>query len=161
MPLNRYSVVAAEVEQRIRTRLLAGSPPSQTVAWGDYRGSIELHLGSLKAVIKDGWLLCNLDANAAGASPGTLQFIFYLGREQDANGTTAAGTINAPGEAALALAREWGPVVQRVIWDGVLDVIEGVVNYAAKQSPNRPLTLLGFQSTEGQLHVEVQTADAA
>lgn len=159
MPLNRYSVVATEVEQRIRTRLLSGSAQS-TVAWGDYRGAIELHVATLKVAIKDGWLLCNVDANAPNAAPSTLQFLFYLGRDQDADGTTAAGTINAPG-AAAGLAQEWGSIVQRVIWDGVLDVIEGVVNYAGKQSPNRALTLLGFQSSEGQLHVEVHIADAA
>jgi hypothetical protein len=162
MPLNRFSVVSAEVEQRIKVRLLGGAPAAQaTVAWGDYRGSVELHVSTLKVVVKDGWLLCNLDANLPGdAKPSTLQFLYFLGRESDGDGLSAASTINAPGAPATALATAWGAVIQRVIWDGVLDVIEGVVNYAGKQSPNRALTLLGFLSTEGQLQVEVQVADA-
>ena len=161
MTLNRFSVIAGEVEARIRVRLLGGAPAAQSaVAWGDGRGNVQLHIASLKVVIKDGWLLCNLDANMpSDLKPLTLQFVFFLGRESDGDGVCAASAINAPDAAELCVA--WGGVIQQVIWDGVLDVIEGVINHVGAQNPNHALTLLGYFSTEGQIHVEVQVADAA
>ena len=154
-------MLASEVEKRLRLRLVGDTSPGKpAVAWADARGTIVLHLSTLNVVLKDGWLQCSFDANPADEPhPATLQFLYHLGRDSDSDGLTAASTINAPGAPELAAA--WGDVLQRVIWDGVLDVIEGVVNVAAHQNTNRALTLLGFLVSEGTLHVDVQIADAA
>lgn len=161
MALNRFTVKTDQLEQRIRRRLGGTAGATQpTVAWADTRETLVVNASSLKVRVTDGWLLCNLDVHPLEAPVATLQFLYFLGRESDGEALSAAGTIHSRATDA-SVAGAWGDVLRRVIWDGVLDVMEGVVNYAGRQAPGRALTLLGFHCTEGQLHVEVQTADAA
>jgi hypothetical protein len=158
---NRFSVAADQVAQRVRLNLTGdGGPTASTVAWGDYHGTVVLHLSTLKFRAADGWLLCNLGVSVPGQTASTLQFLFRTALEDDPDPLVVAGGVRADDVSANALADDWGAILQRVIWDGVLDVIEGVVNHAESQSPGRALTLMGFLAAEGLVHVEVQTADA-
>jgi hypothetical protein len=130
------------------------------VAWGDYRGTLIIHLSTLKLRAAEGWLLCNLDVNEPSQPACTLQFLFRTARGEEVDPLVVAGEVRAGDPAASALADAWGAVLQRVVWDGILDVIEGVISNAGAQSPGRNLALLGFLGTESAVQVEVQTADA-
>jgi hypothetical protein len=160
MSINRFTVMTEELAQRVRLRVAGDAAPgAAAVAWGDHRGTIVLHLSGLKLRATDGWLICNLDANTPGQPISTLQFLFRTAREDEANPLIIAGAIRSD-EPVASLADEWGAVLQHIIWDGVLDIMEGVVNHAGKQSPGRALTLLGFLASEGAVQVEVQVAEA-
>jgi hypothetical protein len=161
MPINRFSVTADQVLQRIRLRLAADAgPAAAAVAWSDSRGTLVLNLSSLKFRAADGWLICNLDVHPPGEPVSTLQFVFCTARENEDAPLAVAGEIRAGDAKAAALADSWGAILQRAIWDGILDVIEGVLNDTGKQSPGRALTLMRFLTAEGTVHVDVQTADA-
>jgi hypothetical protein len=43
-----------------------------------------------------------------------------------------------------------------VVWDGVLDAIEGVVGQVGREHPGRALALVGFTGADNGLHVDVE-----
>jgi hypothetical protein len=86
-----------------------------------------------------------------------LQFVFFLGKKREGDGTQAGATINATTAQAAQLAEQWGAQVQRVLWDAVLDAIEAAVHRAGERKPKTELTLRGFHCTNEALNVEVLT----
>jgi len=151
----RHSVPAQGIEERVRTRLSGGVPRGPVVAWGEGGDALILNLPSVKLRLRSGWLLCNVDASAPGGARGTLQLMYFLGRDGQGDDTVAASTIHTVGPAS-ALAAEWGVQLQRVVWDGVLDAIEGVVGQVGSQNPGKDLDLVGFSGADGVLQVDVR-----
>ncbi len=114
-----------------------------------------IDLSSVTGKMVDGWFVCSVNAQTDQTGMGTLQFVYFLGRPNEADGLKAAGTINAPTYAATQIAAVWGADLQRVIWDAVLDSIEACVWQAGNQKPGEKLTLKGFHATANLLNAEV------
>lgn len=153
----KITALASGLASRMRDRLRSSAAsPSTKVTWQRSDGQrLLIDLTSLKVRATDGWLLCSLDLQTDQTGKQNLQFVFFLGRPQEADGQRAAGTINAPGSAATRIAAVWGAEIQRVLWDVILDFLEAALWQAGAQQPNQRLTVQGFHCTEGNIHAEV------
>jgi hypothetical protein len=161
MTLARWSIPSPEITQRVRFRLLAGAAAaSRAVLWERDGRRVLLHVSSLRAVMRDGWLLVNLTLQTEPTGPRTLQFVFFLGSDGEGDGTQAGATIHCDSREAAQLAQLWGDDLQRTIWDGVLDVIEGTVVLAERHHRGRSLAVLGFSSSADQLHVDILATES-
>src|SRR6516225_6131267 len=84
MAVSRYSVPSAQVARRIQLRLAGDAGQSASdVAWGDYRGTLIIHLSTLKLRAAEGWLLCNRDMKELSQPACTLQFLFRTARGEE------------------------------------------------------------------------------
>jgi len=157
----KITALASDLAARMRARLRSSAPSTaMKVTWQRPDGQrLVIDLASLKVRFTDGWLLCSLDLQTDQTGTQNLQFVFFLGRPQEADGQRAAGTINAPGSGATRLAAVWGADLQRVLWDVVLDFLEAALWQAGNQQPGQKLTLQGFHCTEGNIHAEVIAGD--
>lgn len=153
----KVSVHTTDLVPRVRDRLRSTAPGSALrVTWQRQDGQrLVINLNSLKIRIVDGWLLCGLDAQTDQTGVQTLQFVFFLGRPNEADGGRAAGTVNAATAGAAQIAAVWGADLQRVIWDCVLDALEASLWQAGTQQSGQKLTLQGFHCTDNYLQVEV------
>jgi hypothetical protein len=143
-----------EIGRRMREQLRGGTNRDQVV-WQKDRQRLLIHAGSLAVRGLDGWLLANLEVESDETRRQLLQFVFYVGRGGQNDGTQAACGINAATEPAAHLIEPWGRDLQRVLWDGVLDAIEASVARVATQLGERPVTLAGFFAEAGTFHVSV------
>jgi hypothetical protein len=160
MPLARWSTASAEVAERIQLRLRAGAPAdARVVLWERDGRRVLLHLFTLRVSIKDGWLLADLGLQTEPTGRRLLQFVFFLGTDGEGDGTQAGGTIHTDSREGAELAQAWGDDLQRVIWDGVLDVVEGSLNVAERRHPGLPLSVLGFSCSDDQLHVDIHAGE--
>jgi hypothetical protein len=139
----------------VRSRL-AGSDAraAAPVAWGERSDALVINVPSVKVRIKDGWLLCAFDVNRPGEAKASLQLVYFLGRDGQGDDTSAASTVSAGGP-GVAIADAWGTQLQRVVWDGVLDALEGVLGQVGREHPARPLDLIGFCGIDDGLAVDV------
>lgn len=153
MAVLRYSVASTTVAARVRSRL-AGSDTraAAPVAWGERDDALIIHVPSLKLRIRNGWLLCALDVNRPGNAKLSLQLLYFVGRDGQGDDTAASSTLTGGG---AAIVDAWGTQLQRVVWDGVLDVVESVVGQVGREHPGRPLDLVGFSGNADQLAVDV------
>ena len=159
MRVVRWSSPAREVAERIGVRLRSGTRGTpRAVIWERDGRRLVLHLSTLAVELRDGWLLVDLLVQAGETGRQRLQFVFYLGEDGDGDGARAGGTIHTTRVDATRIADFWGEGLQRVVWDGVLDVIEGSVELSEERARGAPVSLLGFSSTDGFLHVDT-TAD--
>lgn len=151
----RLSIAVDDVRQRVRFRLGAAKPRLSQVIWTEGSDELLIHLDALKCGFADGWFVCDLELEAGGLNGRhRVQCVYFLGRTEQADGTRAAATLRPVGGAATAIADRWGRSLLRVIWDAVLDVIEGAVVHAGQQA-RAPMLLLGFSCTNQHLDVEV------
>jgi hypothetical protein len=125
------------------------------VAWSDHDEVLIVHVPSVKLRFRSGWLLCALDVNRPGAAKASLQIVYFLGRDGQGDDTVASSTINATGTGA-AIAEGWGVQLQRVVWDGVLDALEGVLGQVGVKYPGKPLELIGFSGADDRLDVDIK-----
>jgi hypothetical protein len=153
------TIAAGDLIGRIGQRLVPGAPASKQVVWLDNGDRVLIHGESLNARLTGGWLICDLDLEAAPSGKQTVQFIYFLGNSTTGDGLNAGCTINAPTAGAAQLADRWGATVQRVIWDAVLDAVEACLFHAGTQSPGQTLTLAGFNATDTTLNVNVLTGE--
>lgn len=138
------SLSTAQLAARMRDRLDGGANGAASVIWTKNNQRLHLRLDSFKARTVDGWLLAQVDAETDQTGRETLQFVFFLGRKDDGDGTSAATTINAATVQGAQIAELWGRDLQRVLWDAVLDTIDLSLARAASQAGNQPVTLAGF-----------------
>jgi hypothetical protein len=162
MTIARWSTASEEITERIAFRLRAGaSATTRQVLWERDDRRLLLQLSSLLVSIKDGWLLVNLSVQTEPTGPRLLQFVFFLGSDGEGDGTQAGGTIHTDSREGAQLAQLWGDDLQRAIWDGVLDIVEGSLTLAERSHPGLPLDLLGFSCSAGQLNVDIQAVGGA
>ena len=162
MPLARWSTPSAEIAERIGVRLRAGAPPTaRLVLWESEGRRVLLHLSTLRIAIKEGWLLVDLAVETEPTGRRRLQFVFFLGADGDGDGTQAGATTHADSREGAQLAHSWGEDLQRVMWEGVLDIIEGSLVLAERRHGATPLGILGFSCSADQLHVDILTGDHA
>ena len=152
----QVSIPAGELLKRMQQRL-AGGDVHKKVVWQDGRQQVLLHLDSLRIRAVDGWLLCNLDLETDPTKRQLLQFVYFLGQAGDADGLHASASINAATIPSSQLADRWGPDVQRLLWDAVLDGIAAAVQHVREQKQNLPMTLQGFSCDNDILQVQVLT----
>jgi hypothetical protein len=156
----RVSISIAELGRRMRQRLSGSDTAIQNqVLWQQDGQRVLLHLESLRVRGVDGWLLCNLDLQTDPTGRQRLQFVFFAGRPGEGDGAQAAASINAPTVGAAQLADRWGPDLQRVLWDSIVDGVEAAVAHVRAQRPTDRLTLDGFTCTQDALHVQVLAGD--
>lgn len=153
------TIAADDILGRIGERLIPGAPASKQIVWLDNGDQVLIHGESLKARLTGGWLICDLDLEAAPSGKQTVQFVYFLGNGTAGGGLNAGCTINAPTAGAAQLADRWGAVIQRVIWDAILDAVEACLFHAGTQSSGQALTLAGFNATDTALNVNVLTGE--
>jgi hypothetical protein len=149
------SLDGATLGRRLRERLGGGNAARKPIVWERENRRVILHLDTFRARIADGWLVCELEMQNDQVKRALLQFVFFLGTQNEARGTQAAATINATTLDAAQLADQWGADVQRVLWDAVLDAIEASVHQAGQQQRREKITLRGYHCANEALHVEV------
>jgi hypothetical protein len=152
----RVSIPTADLIRRLKERL-RGDPPnaSTRVVWQRDGDSVLVNTDSLTVRLLDGWLVCNLDLQTDQTGRQMLQFIFFLGKEGEGDSLQAASTINAPTPGAAQLAAAWGPDLQRVLWDAVLDAIELMVYHAESLKRGSPIIVGGFHCTPEAIVVDL------
>ena len=157
----RLSIGEAELADRMRHRLRgAAAAAAAKVVWQQDASLLLIHLDSLQARCRDGWLLCSLQVQTDPTGLQTLQLVFFLGRIGKADGLQASCTVNAPTAGAARIAAVWGEDLQRVLWDAVLDALEAGVHHAGTlMNPKDRITLAGFHCGAGEVHVEVVAGD--
>lgn len=162
MPLARWSTDSAEIVERMAFRLRAKAPVnSRLLIWERHGRRVLLHLTSLRVSIRIGWLLANLLVETEPTGRRLLQFVFYLGSDGDSDGTRAGATIHTDSREGAQLVQLWGEDLQRAVWDGVLDIVEGSLHLAESRHRGLPLSLLGFSCSGNQLHVDIQAGEGA
>jgi hypothetical protein len=149
----RLSIAADDVRQRVAFRLAAGRPNVSKIVWTDGGDELLIHVDALRCSFADGWLVCELELEAGAPGRQKLQCVFFLGRAGEADGARAACTLKPIGAASEAIADRWGRNLQRVIWDAVLDAIEGAAAHVSAQTKTA-MTLLGFSCTRERLDVD-------
>ncbi|MBI1352984.1 MAG: hypothetical protein GC160_01475 [Acidobacteria bacterium] len=162
MAVARWSTPSAELTQRLAFRLRAGAPSNARSALWQRDGQLLLvHLTTLRVSVKDGWLLADLFVETEPTGRRLLQFVFFLGSDGEGDGSQAGATIHTDSREAAQLAQLWGSELQRVLWDGVLDVLEGCLALAERRLPGRSLNILGFSCGSDQLHVDIEAEGGA
>ena len=150
----RLSVPADVVTRRMRDRLRGGSTASKVV-WQHKGQRVLLHADTLQGKLLDGWIVCELPAQTDQTGLQKLQFVFYVGKVGEADGLQAAGTVNAPTVPGAQLADAFGAGIERVLWDAVLDCLEGMVAHVAAQRAGQKLTLGGYHCNGDALSADV------
>ena len=156
----KVTVPSGEITSRLRDRLRGNAVTTATkVVWQRPDGQrLLLYLdATFKAKLLDGWIFCQLDAQTDQTARQTLQFAFFVGRPLDGDSVQAAASLKAVTPGAAQIAAVFGPDLQRVLWDAVLDALEAMVFEAAKKAPGQPLTLKGYTCNSDVLSAEVIT----
>lgn len=135
----------AELEARIRQRLVGVGANDRQVVWQDGERAVLIRADRVRARLLDGWLLVSVELDTDQTGRRSLELVYRLGTAESGGGNAAAVKINAAGPEALALAEVWGADLQRVVWDAVLDAVEAAVRAVRRKEPREPLTLRGFQ----------------
>lgn len=138
---------------------IAGSATTPRVVWQDGAQRVLVHADSLKVKALNGWLLCHLELETDVTKRQRLQILFFVGREAEGDGVSAAATINAPTTGSAQIADKWGKDLQRVLWDAVLDGIEASVQHMREQNKGPDVRLHGFTCNNDELHVRVLAGD--
>lgn len=155
----KISILPNELGMRMRDRL-RGNSTQLKVVWQRPDGQrLLIDTGTFKARIVDGWLLASVDVNTDQTGQQNLQFVFFVGKPGEGDSVQGASTINAATPGAAQIAAVWGPDLQRVLWDAVLDGIEVAVYRAAATKPGEKLTIQGFHATAEGFHTEVLTGE--
>lgn len=148
------SVSSGEVVRRMRDRL-RGASTAPKVVWQHRGQRALLHADALNGRLLDGWIVCELPVQTDQTGVQRLQFVFHVGKPGEADGLQAAATVNASTLEGAQLADAFGASIERVLWDAVLDCLEGMVAHAAAQKPGQPLTLGGYACTGEALSAEI------
>lgn len=151
----RLSTPAGQVERRMRERLRAATGAAAKVVWRHKGESALLHTDALQGKLLDGWIVCELPMQTDQTGPQTLQVVYYVGTAGEADGLQAAGAVNAPNAEAARLADAFGAPLQRVLWDAVLDCLEGMLAHAAREHAGQRLTLAGYYCSSDALSADV------
>ena len=154
MEPQRLSIAVDDVRERVRFRIAAGREGQSEVVWSDQGDELLIDLDALRCNCKAGWLLCELSLEAAGSGRQRLHCIYFLGREDAADGVRSAATIRPADPAGEGIADRWGRALLRVVWDGVLDVIEGTVSHVAREAEGG-VELLGFGCSDKRVHIDL------
>jgi hypothetical protein len=148
-------VAAADVESRIRQRLIGVGNTARHVVWqvGDH--AVLIRSDRVRARLLEGWLVVSIELETDQTGRQQLELVYRLGTRESGGGTGAAVKINAATPEALALAEVWGADLQRVVWDAVLDGVEAAVREVRRKEPRQPLVLRGFHAGREGFTVEV------
>jgi hypothetical protein len=155
----RLSVTAGEVVRRMRERLRPPGTTATKVVWQHKGDRVLLHTDVLQGKLLDGWIVCDLPVQTDQTGRQSLQFVYYVGTSTEADGLQAAGTVNAATPDAARLADAFGAHLERVLWDAVLDCLEGMVAHAAKEHGGQRLTLAGYHCNSDALSADVIVGD--
>lgn len=155
MEATSLSVRADDVTDRIRRRVLGLEHDDGRVIWQRGPQSVLLVGELINARLLRGWLVVSIELITEQTDRVQLELVYFLGTDRDGDGDGAAVTINASTPEATALAEIWGTDLQRVVWDAVLDVIQGALARTAIERPEEPLTVRGFMVDPEALRIDV------
>lgn len=154
----------ADVETRIRQRLLGVQTTARQVVWRIGDQSVLIRREAVRVRLLRGWLLVALELQTDQTGRCVLELVYHLGaaRTGQQSGPVATGglgaavKINAATLQATQLAEIWGADLQRVVWDAVLDAIELALQ-RAKRTNDEPAVVRGFHVGPDALTVDVLT----
>lgn len=166
----RLTVQPTTVHRRIKRRLGGSETERAAVIWqmpwhleaSQQPAALKLDLSKLTYSFFDGCLLLQLPVFTDMTQRQGLQAAFHLGTAPLGANLEAAARIepmnrsDAKAAQAQALVDRWGTELLRVMWDGVLDCIEGSMQIAAAGAANQPLTLLGYSCSAQGLVIDIQ-----
>ncbi|MDA4107836.1 hypothetical protein [Mycolicibacterium holsaticum] len=155
MRARSLTISAADVESRIRQRLIGVGNTARHVVWQTGDHAVLLRSDRVRARLLEGWLMVSIELQTDQTGRRQLELVYRLGAPESGRGTGAAVKINAATPQALALAEVWGADLQRVVWDAVLDAVEAAVSAVRRREPRQPLVLRGFHAGREGFTVEV------
>lgn len=157
MRANSLTVGAAELERRIRQRLMGVESAARHVVWQTAEQSVLIRTDRVRVRLLEGWLVVSVELDTDQTGRQSVELVYRLGSPGSGGGTGAAVKINAATPEALALAEVWGADLQRIVWDAVLDAIEVAVRTIRAKAPREPLVLRGFQVDREGFAVDIVT----
>lgn len=143
------SITLEEIYQAVKERIAGtNQPTTEKVVWA--RGSSEMVVGihcTLQAT--GGYLRAHFHAETTETGPIECQLVFFLGTAEIGSGKAASvsHTLDAP----EFIVDAWGDALRTVVWEGLLDVIEGATIAACQLGGGIPLRLLGFTGGENRV----------
>ncbi len=155
MRARSLTVAAADVESRIRQRLIGVGTTARHVVWQTGDHSVLIRSDLVRARLLEGWLVVSIELETDQTGRRPLELVYRLGTPKSGRGTGAAVKINAATPEALSLAEVWGADLQRVVWDAVLDSVEAAVRAVRRKEPRQPLVLRGFHVGREGFTVEI------
>jgi hypothetical protein len=96
-----------------------------------------------------GYLTAHFHAETTETGPIECRLVFFLGTAEIGSGKAASvsHTLDAP----EFITDAWGDALRTVVWEGLLDVIEGATIAACELGGGIPLRLLGFTGGENRV----------
>lgn len=144
------SVPLSEVQAAIRDRVLGAE--HEAVVWSREGSELVVYPHSLGLRATGGFLVAELQVEAAETGPSQVRLVFFLGTAAAGAGRAAAVTHDAATPELLVDA--WGEALRLAVWEGLLDVVEGVVVVASRMA-GVPLRVLGFSGAEDHVQIAV------
>jgi len=145
------NVPLSEVRAAVRDRVL-GAAAHEAVVWSREGSELVVYPHSLGLRATGGFLVAELQIEAAETGPCVARIVFFLGTAAAGAGLAAAVSHDAATPALLVDA--WGEALRLAVWEGLLDVVEGVA-VVASQAAGVPLRVLGFTGGEDGVRIAV------
>jgi hypothetical protein len=155
MRARSLTIAPADVQARIRQRLIGVGTTARHVVWQSGEQAVLIRSERVHARLIEGWLVVAIELETDQTGRQKLELVYRLGTPESGGGTGAAVKINAATPEATALAEVWGSDLQRVVWDAVLDAIEATLRTARRNEPRQPLMLRGFHVGREGFTVEI------
>lgn len=146
------SVPLDEVQAAVRERVLAGAASHDEVVWSRDGAELLVHARSLRLRATAGFLVAELAAESEQTGAVSVRMVLFLGTAAAGGGLSAA--VSHDGATPAVLVDAWGEALRAAVWEGVLDVVEGVAVTASRVA-GVPLRVLGLTGGEDRVHIAV------
>lgn len=126
--------------------------PRESLIWE--RNGAEMVVFMPMVRLTGGYLTAQFHVETVETGIATVDFVFFLG---DADtGANKAASVTHDANAPDVIMDTWGETMRSVVWEGVLDVIEGAA-VAVSDASGIPLCVLGFTGGEDRILIAVGT----
>lgn len=149
-PLLQLRVPLAAVTAAVQDRLTGQHHGA--VVWSRHDSELLVDPRAVKLRATAGFLVAELGVESQETGPVVARLVVYLGTPTAGAGLAVAATHDASTPAVLADA--WGDALRGVVWEGLLDVVEGAT-VAASQAAGAPLAVLGLTGAEDAVLIAV------
>lgn len=149
-PLLQLSVPLAAVTAAVRDRISGQNRGA--VVWSRAGSELFVDPRAVNLRATAGFLVAELGVESVETGPVLARLVVYLGTPSAGGGLAVAATHDASTPAVLSDA--WGDALRGVVWEGVLDVVEGAT-VAASQAAGAPLAVLGLTGNEDAILIAV------
>jgi len=146
------AVDIAELEQAVLQRMGAEGP-RESIVW-ERQGAEMVVFLPVELRLTGGYLTARFSVETAETGQVTIPLVFFLGNVEAGMGKAASVTHdpNAP----EVIMDAWGDTFRAVVWEGLLDLIEGAAVAVFDQS-GIPLRVIGFTGSENRILIALGT----